>query len=289
MESLGKNRCETIGLLVLLWSNSQARGFIEGPKAQILKFIESKKSDKEGTFLALFENDYIRYLGDDHFEICGNRKHVEKLDALYRNAKKGGEKSGESRKKEDVKTKPEQVQGYAENESKRTLQHNEAYAEAPASTVEAHAEPHCYSILFDSIQNNTNTGADKNEISQQMQTPPPVALPNKRSKFSDETREKMRAFFASYAECYKTRYGGPPEGIKDKALIGRVGHWIESVSGSRANQLVQVYLQIDYRPFTESCHDLWQFFRHLNRIGNSLTTGEVSGSTNWSKIFGGTS
>lgn len=107
----------------------------------------------------------------------------------------------------------------------------------------------------------------------------------RRSKLSDTTRLKMRSFIAAYAEGYKTKYGGPPEGIKDKAVVGKLGHWIEHVAEVRAIDLVKVYLQIAYRPFDESYHDLWQFFRHLNRIGIALDTGTDSNMTDWSKVF----
>lgn len=109
----------------------------------------------------------------------------------------------------------------------------------------------------------------------------------KRSKFTESTRGKMRAFVAAYSEAYKTKYDHTPEGIKQKALIGKIGHWIEHVSEVRAVSLVQVYLQISYRPFDENYHDLWQFFRHLNRIGIALDSGKNSGSTDWSKVFAG--
>lgn len=116
------------------------------------------------------------------------------------------------------------------------------------------------------------------------------ALPVKagdRKKFKDLTRKKMQAFISVYAQGWKTKYGGSPEGLRDKAVIGKLGHWIESVSEERACELVQVYLQIDYRPFGESMHDLWKFFQNLNRIGVALDTGSASGQTDWSKVFGG--
>lgn len=109
----------------------------------------------------------------------------------------------------------------------------------------------------------------------------------KAKKFSEETRLKMRAFIARYADLYREKYRAPPESIRDKAIIGKIGHWIESVSEERAMQLLQVYMQIRYRPFDESCHDLWPFFRHLNRIGNALATGVDPQTANWDKIFRG--
>ena len=97
----------------------------------------------------------------------------------------------------------------------------------------------------------------------------------------------MVAFIRAYAEAWKAKYNSNPEGLKDKALIGKIGHWIEGVSEQRALDLVQVYLQVEYRPINESCHDLWQFFRHLNRIGIAMDTGQDTAGINWGSFLNG--
>lgn len=110
--------------------------------------------------------------------------------------------------------------------------------------------------------------------------------PGRKSRYSETTRHKMRAFFDAYAQSYRAKYGGPPEGIRDKAVVGRIGNWIEHVAEDRARELAQVYLQIDYRPINEAQHDLWGFIRHLNRIGNALNTGQPVSGIDWAKVFG---
>lgn len=125
-------------------------------------------------------------------------------------------------------------------------------------------------------------------VSNELALVPPDSLPlPKASKFTDATKGKMRAFLATFASAYREKYGAPPEGVRDKAIVGKVGHWIEHVSEERACQLAQVFLQIDYRPIAESQHDLWLFFRHLNRIGNALSTGKDPGSIDWGRVFAG--
>lgn len=110
----------------------------------------------------------------------------------------------------------------------------------------------------------------------------------KGSRFTPETRAKMGQFYAAYARAYKARYGSEPEHLRaDKALIGKVGYWLEGVSIERATNLVEVFLQIEHRPFVENFHNLWEFFRHLNRISHALSTGENPGAVNWGKVFGG--
>lgn len=107
----------------------------------------------------------------------------------------------------------------------------------------------------------------------------------KKSKFSELTRIKMRSFIAAYAEAYRAKYGGPPECLKDKALMGKLGNWIEYMAEDRAVGMVQVFMQIDHRQITNEEHSLWLFFRHLNRIGNALNTGKDAGSIDWGQVF----
>lgn len=133
-----------------------------------------------------------------------------------------------------------------------------------------------------------SSGSEKKEITLRVQETAdavPAPIP-KREKFNEHTRKKMQSFLAEYASGWKTKYGGNPESLRDKGLVGKLGHWIETVSEDRALSLIQVYLQIDYRPFNESYHDLWQFFRHLNRIGVALDTGKTTGQVDWSYVFG---
>ncbi len=108
----------------------------------------------------------------------------------------------------------------------------------------------------------------------------------KKSKFSEETRKKMYGFLKAYTTRWKEKYGGNPEGVRDNALIGKLGHWVGGIGEYRAISLVEVYLQISFKPFDDTYHDLWQFFRHLNRIGNALDTGKESPTTDWSQVFG---
>lgn len=113
-----------------------------------------------------------------------------------------------------------------------------------------------------------------------------AATRGRRSRYSEATSEKMRGFFAAYAEGFKAKYGGSPEGLRDPALVGKVGSWIEGVSQARAVSLVQVFTQIDHRQIEDSCHNLWLFFRHLNRIGIALDSGQDPSGMDWSQVFG---
>ena len=162
----------------------------------------------------------------------------------------------------------------------------------PERTRHAHVTQTSRERNVDVTLHNKQDKQDKQYFpSESVSSPPqasddllPVAAP-KRKKFSDLTRTKMHSFIQTYARLYKEKYGGPPEGIRDKAVIGKVGHWVENVSEEHAKNLVEVYMQVDHRPINESMHDLWQFFRNLNRIGIALASGTAPGEINWSEVF----
>jgi hypothetical protein len=199
-------------------------------------------------------------------KIWNSEKHFAWVRQKVEAGKAGGKKSGTARSK--------------------TIKENQKRNEAGLSAVKRSEPSSSSSLSFSEKTKNTFLTESVAQAS------PPAQLPlpgePKGQKFADTTRAKMRTFIAAYAEGYQAKYGGPPEGIRgNKALIGKIGHWIESVSEDRAISLVQVFLQIDHRPIAESQHDLWQFFRHLNRIGNALATGQDGNSINWNKVFAG--
>lgn len=113
----------------------------------------------------------------------------------------------------------------------------------------------------------------------------PTPAPAKKSKYSDLTRSKMRAFIQAYADEYAVRYpGAKPEAIRNSQVIGKLALWIEHYSEERAVQLVRAYMKVDYRPIRESCHDMWLFFRHINRIAMAVDT--QGDQVDWSQVFG---
>jgi len=193
----------------------------------------------------------------------GSKKQFAWLTAASENGKKGGPAASKARLENIKKSKRQNTSGGTQNTSDTS------------------------SYSFSSSFSNTNTENKIPSGESQLALVPPADLPvPKKSKYSEETRTKMRAFIAAYSSAYREKYGGPPESLRQKPIIGKIGDWIEHVSEERAIQLVQIYLQISYRPIDESCHDLWQFFRQLNRIGNALATGQNPESIDWRKVFG---
>lgn len=192
----------------------------------------------------------------------------------------------EKRKKGGIESakRPRDAKGRLKKNPKKSpapVQHPSSTSPSESSTVQVSGSG---SGLGSEEKKNTFLTESVEHPPQAAGSLPAIPAP-KNSRFSEQTRVKMQAFIAAYAKGYREKHGGNPEGIRDKALIGKLGHWIESVSQERAVNLVEVYLQVDYRPINDSYHDLWQFFRHLNRIGIALDSGQTGNGIDWGKVF----
>lgn len=82
MHDLNMTRCHTIGILVVLWSQSQISGKYRGARATLIKYLPFKGDEGDRVFDALVRNDYIKQLnGPDLFEIKGVRKRLNNHSA----------------------------------------------------------------------------------------------------------------------------------------------------------------------------------------------------------------
>lgn len=213
----------------------------------------------------------------------GSEEHFAWLFERQEAGRRGGIASARARKEAgEAKLKQNQA------ELKQSL----SSVKQSSSKTKQNEPSYSYSSSFSKYEDSkTKECADRaltiSDFSTQVsETEKPIAA--KGSRFSPETRAKMGQFYAAYARAYKTRYGSEPEHLRaDKALIGKVGYWLEGVSIERATNLVEVFFQIDHRPIVESYHNLWEFFKHLNRISHALSTGQNPDSVNWGKVFGG--
>lgn len=218
---------------------------------------------------------------DKGVRIKGTKGRIEWLGRLRKGQKSGGKSRSKKAERNPNGTFQHPIQDTTSTTSSTPSSSHPGQSSVLTLTLSPSLAPS--PVLFKKEERREdNAVAHAPALAEGMKVPIP-----KKSKYSDLTRAKMRAFVAAYADGYKTKYGGSPEGLKSKAVIGKVGDWIEHVSEERACQLVQVYLQIDFRPINESYHDLWNFFRHLNRIGVALDTGKESEAPDWSKIFRG--
>lgn len=154
-----------LGTLVYLWGDSQERKVWSASKAEIFKWLRVKKESKEKLFTALLENEYIKKLDNDKFEIKGNKKHVLKQKALSEAralaGQIGGLASGKSRKPVKQKvTIAEATDNLLQPSFGKTSvissenPSNEAIASTERTTVQCNAEQSS-TKQYSSVQNNT--------------------------------------------------------------------------------------------------------------------------------------
>lgn len=101
VEDIGANRATALGILLILWHDSQASRVIEASRDEILHFLP-RPYNKPEILDALVRNKYLSKSGADRFVVHGNKKHITILNEieLKRSAagKLGGKRSGEVRR-----------------------------------------------------------------------------------------------------------------------------------------------------------------------------------------------
>lgn len=287
-KKLHRDENEILGRMSRVWSHCT-----EKQTYFITQEIFEAINPVDGFFQAALEVGLLKRIREKIY-VSGTRKRIEWLGNLRKNSRKGGiAKALKSRSSSQSPALPEgNPEGRPEGKPD----------ECPLSPAPAPAP-----VLKNIKENKRNTGDEppvkifqplalvKEEGQeaiggQDIQSCiPGIAIP-KKSKFSDTTRDKMKKFIGAYVSAYKQKYQGTyPGGIQDKALVGKIGYWIEGMSEQRAVNLIEAYVQMSYKPFDENYHDVWQFFRHQNRVCYALDSGQDAGSTNWGEVFGRTS
>ncbi len=260
------DRQKAKGMVVELWTVAQAH------------YIPNRNLIPESEFTALGLEPLIKVGLAERREsgvyAKGSEEHFGWLFERQEAGRRGGIASAASKAKQSS-SKIKQSLSKPKQSSSKTKQN------VPSSSSSFSFSKNKEEKTKESFHDSQATGLIQSPIS----TPPEKP---RVSRFSEATRAKMGQFMATYARAYRARYGSDPEHLRaDKALIGKIGYWLESVSIEKANNLVEVFLQIEHRPFVENYHNLWEFFRHLNRISHALSTGENPGAVNWGKVFGG--
>lgn len=97
-EDLKFRRYEALGLLTILWHDSQERLLVSGTRDEIKSFLDVQREKRDEVFEALVRNQYLTQLKDGTFEVRGNRRHVEFLKRQKSQGKLGGKNSGISRR-----------------------------------------------------------------------------------------------------------------------------------------------------------------------------------------------
>lgn len=215
---MGFQRHEAIGLLVLVWHDSQERKFIEGTKEEILAFIPLKKDRKEECFNALLQNSYLSPISGDRFEIRGNRRHVETLLRIKSLRSSAGSSSVKAKRKQVLRTqfnKRQQTSTPVEQES---------------TFVDRNAVQ-CNAIQFNSIQSNTkqNNTIQKSKESSELQPVPKTASSSRgvvASLKGDSTVETLLGGVTREAQNAWLKAYPSAEWIVTEVL--RANAWIES-------------------------------------------------------------
>lgn len=107
MEDLRMSRAETLGTLVLFWHDSQEQEVWKATKERVKEFVPDE-ARAEDVFNALVRRRYVSECPDGEFTIHGNRKHIEAHSELQEAGRRGGLKSGETRREHALDGKPEQ-------------------------------------------------------------------------------------------------------------------------------------------------------------------------------------
>ena len=279
------------GAVIGVWHESQEKVRLTASALELARW-GNEHEDADKFVAALVDAEVVRPV-DDEFEIVGNENEIASQMKFRARSKKGGEA-----------TKAKWEAAKASQVEKKSRKHSLKPATSPLEA--GHTLGHqlgtiqCSSVQYNSEEKNKETNLTvctdeksdsaievKNggELAPQNAVKPPT-LPGKR-KFTPETNRKIVAFIRAYAEGFREKYKSAPEGIRDKAVIGKIGHWVEMLSEERAVQLVQVYLQVTDKWVVARYHDLWTFFKIRNQLGVALDTGLDPGGINFGSVFGG--
>lgn len=171
------SRHEAIGTLVLFWFDTQEREFVSGTKKEILHFLPYISDEENGKlFDALLSCGYLKKKSKSVYEISGNDKHVENLQALREGRIASAKKAAKARWSKEKHEKSDD-----ENASRITPPHpsDAINAVSDAATTLHYTTPQCSSSHFNSIQSNS----DKKDAEVASTSAKPKILP----EFLDES------------------------------------------------------------------------------------------------------
>lgn len=184
----------------------------------------------------------------DFIYVRGSAAHFAWLHKNVESGKIGGIESGKARR-EIIKKKSKRNEAKASetnplplslSPSPIQIQRKYSKGEIAASPVSAHADP-------------------------------PAKVDGKKL----ESRAKAQRFAGAYVRAYQTRYpGGRPEDLNDPKVRGQILSWVSDYPIERAEQLIQVYFQMEAKWFNAKGYDFITFRNNLNKIGQALDSGE---------------
>lgn len=228
---------EAIGRLVLLWEASQDEEISEATIDDMIEWFYPDwavpEVDQKTFADAMMECGFLEKIDKGLYQICGNDKHIAKLRVLRENGKKGGLKSGHTRK-QMLKQKVNQT--LKQKRSKRLKR-----------TVEP------YTML-------SNAKTLPSEASETA-----VSAPSNK-------KPALNEYIASYIDAWQAVHPGtrPAMGGKEQGIIKRLAkdHSLEKFSA-----LFQVFLQMKDSWFEKKQWDLATFEQNLHKIAIAAQKG----------------
>jgi hypothetical protein len=103
------------------------------------------------------------------------------------------------------------------------------------------------------------------------------------SAVDQEFANSLKEFIAGMVRNYYGRYKSRP--IIDGKTLGEIKRLLKMMPAQKAVHLHQVYLQLDDPWFKTKCHDFTTFMSNLQKVANSLNTGQVQDGINWERVF----
>jgi hypothetical protein len=215
MKKMRWRKREALGLLVLLWHDSQEQKQSEAGKIQILDWLDSRNgSEAEKIFSALVESKYLVHDPvTDFYEIRGNKRHVEAYKAMEEGRKKAAEVTNDLKK------------------NKKLLSLVPAKSDAP-SEVEAAVGPSSNAMQSNAYQSNAEQSVSKQCVTEQSkidlspQEPELLVLPellncSERSNrfFAAITKDTQKVWLRTYKD---------PEWIRNE--LKNALDWLEQQS-----------------------------------------------------------
>lgn len=248
---MGFQRHEAIGLLVLLWHDSQERLFIEGSRQEILSFIPLQKDKKENCFDALVKCQYLT-AKDDRYEINGNRRHVNSLMALKKLKSKAGTASGIARRKQQDRTEREQV-----------LNRTEQTSTEPSRNAMQHNSNQDSTIQNTTIQNNSKQSKTNNTL----KTGSAQAASPKR-----DTTGKSAPLWQAYKEEYVKKWKDEPP-PPDATIYSQLCVLLRNLGEKKAIEVIRYYFKMSDSYYIQNFHPIPLLVKQRHKIYSSMTTG----------------
>lgn len=241
-KAMGWHRTTSLGVLVILWHESQEALAVDATRDQIIEWIDSDE-DAYKIFDALVAAKYLTENEDGSFEIRGNAKHVEAMQKMQDGAKSGGRKSGAVRR---TKTPPK----------------NEGGVQEERTPVEANSL-HGMALQGSSIHGSSSQGNTK----QGELLPPDPSDPRPLTP-----QELNKQTWEAYSAAIKARWKEPP--TRNAEVNGKIAQIVKRL-GQDAPKVAEFYVWHNDQFYVRKLHPLGLLLADYQKIRTEWVTGKT--------------